>query len=111
LPDIDGIDLRNAALEEAISESAGRSAKIDRALIGHIELKMVERVLQLEPAAADEFLRRIQREFVILTNRIAWFAGNLIVDANLTGEDGAFGPFPAFTKPTVNQCLVQAEHE
>jgi hypothetical protein len=32
------------------------------------------------------------------------------IDANLSGEDGAFGAFAAFAKAAINQSLVEASH-
>jgi hypothetical protein len=36
---------------------------------------------------------------------------NAAVDFYLSGHDGAFGPFAAFTQPAFNQRLIQSLHE
>ena len=44
---IDRVDFRRAALQQAIREAAGRSADIERDLVFHFELEMIERAFQL----------------------------------------------------------------
>jgi hypothetical protein len=71
---------------------------------------MAQRVFQLVAAAADVFFAGVQREGVIRLDGVAGFAGGLGVDADLSGEDGAFGAFAAFAKAAFNQRLVEANH-
>ena len=72
---------------------------------------MGEPMFKLVAATTDEFIPGIYREFVRWTNRVAWFAGGLLVDPDLAGHDGAFGLFTAFTESTLHQRLVQSSHE
>jgi hypothetical protein len=61
-------------------------------------------------AAADVFIAGIEGELVVGLDRIAGFAGGLGIDADLSGEDGAFGAFAAFAKAAFNQGLIKASH-
>jgi hypothetical protein len=47
---------------------------------------------------------------VVSFYRIAGFAGKLLIDSDLAGENGAFGLFPALAESTLNQCLIQSAH-
>jgi hypothetical protein len=71
---------------------------------------MVQGVFQLVAAAADVFFAGIEGKLVIGLDGIAGFAGGLGVDADLSGKNGAFGAFAAFTKAAFNQSLVEASH-
>lgn len=80
-----------AALEEAIGESAGGSTDVDAGPATGIDLKRIERRLELQATAPDEagFLfhaqRRVEREFrTRLENRD-------ITGTHLTGQNEAFG--------------------
>ena len=77
---------------------------------GHVELKMLERVFEFVAAAADVFFAGLEREGVIGFDRVTGFKGGLGVDADLAGEDGAFGFFAAFAKAAFNQRLIEAGH-
>ena len=108
--DVHGINLRRAVLEQAIGEAAGGRAEVERDQPGHVELKMFERVFEFVAAAADVFFAGVEREGVIGPDRVAGFAGGPGVDADLAGEDGAFGLFAAFAKAAFNQRLIEAGH-
>ena len=56
-PDIDGINALGAAQNQNLGKAAGRSADIDADAIRDIELKMIERRRQLDPAAGDVSVR------------------------------------------------------
>jgi hypothetical protein len=73
-------------------------------------MKMVQGLFQLVSAAAYIFIAGIQGKTVIGFDGIAGFAGGLVVDADLSGENGAFGAFTAFAKAAFNQGLVKASH-
>ena len=72
-------------------------------------MKMVEGVFQLVAAAADVFITGIKGKLVIGLDGIAGFAGALGVDADLSGENGAFGALAAFAKAAFNQGLIKAK--
>ncbi len=110
LADVHGKNLGRAVLEQAIGETAGGSAEVDGGESGHVQLEMAEGVFQLVAAAADVFFGGRQCQRVIRLDGIAGFVGALGVDADLSGEDGAFGAFTAFAKAAFHQCLVEASH-
>ena len=67
-------------------------------------------MFELVPAAADEFFRRVQANFVPGFYGITGLARGLGIDADLSGEDGSFGAFAAFAEAAFNQRLVEANH-
>ena len=71
---------------------------------------MDQGVFQLVPAAADVFFPGIKGERVGGFDRVAGLACGLKVDADLAGEDKAFGLFAAFTKAAFNQGMVESDH-
>jgi hypothetical protein len=98
-------------LEQAIGKSARGRAEVERSEAGDVQLKMAQGVFQLVSAAADVFFTRVEGDLVAGFDGIAGFVGGLAVDADLSGEDGAFGAFTAFAKAAFNQRLVEASHE
>jgi hypothetical protein len=74
-------------------------------------MKMVQGVFQFVAAAADVFFARVQGEQIIGFDGVAGFVRGLGVDADLSGENGAFGALAAFAKAAFNQGLVEASHE
>ena len=107
---VHGKNFRRAVLQQTIGESAGGCAQVERGQSGDIQLKMAQGVFQFVAAAADVFIADIEGKLVIGFDGIAGFVGGLGVDADLSGENGAFGAFAAFTKAAFNQCLVEANH-
>ena len=71
---------------------------------------MFQGVFEFVSATADEFFRRVQGNFILNFDGIAGLARGLGIDADLSGEDGAFGAFAAFAKAAFNQCLVESDH-
>ena len=111
LADVHGKNLGRAVLEQAIGEPAGGGAEVERDQAGHVQLKMSQRVFELVAAAADVFFAGVEGEGVVRLDGVAGFAGGLGVDADLAGEDGAFGAFAAFAEAAFDQCLIEASHE
>ncbi len=65
-------------------------------------------MFQLVASAAHIALWNGQFQRVVRAHGIAGFARRLFVDADLAGEDGAFGLFPACTQAASDQGLIQA---
>jgi hypothetical protein len=107
---VNGKNFRRAVLQQTIGESTGGRAQVERRQSGDIQLKMAQGVFQFVAAATDVFFVGVQGEPVIGFDGITWFVRGLGVDANLSGKNGAFGAFAAFTKAAFNQCLVKASH-
>ena len=107
---VHGKNLRRAVLQQTIGESAGGRAQVERRESGDVQLEMAQGVFQFVAATADVFLVRIQGEPVIGFNGVAGFVCGLGIDADLSGENGAFGAFAAFAKAAFNQGLVKASH-
>ena len=62
---------RGAALQEAIGESAGRGADVERMHAGHVDAERLERCFELFAAAADESARRFDGDLVVVANALA----------------------------------------
>jgi hypothetical protein len=108
--DVHGKNFFGAVLQQAISESAGGGAQVESGDSSGLQMKMVEGVFQFVAAAADVFVAGLEDKLVIRLDGIAGFAGGLGVDADLSGEDGAFGAFATFAKAAFNQGLIKASH-
>jgi hypothetical protein len=109
--DVHGKNLCGAVLQQTIGEPAGGCAQVERVHSGDIQMKMIQGMFQFVAAAADVFIAGIKGKLVIRLDGIAGFADGLGVDADLSGEDGAFGALAAFAKAAFNQGLVKASHE
>jgi hypothetical protein len=107
---VHGKNLRRAVLQQTIGESAGGRAQVERRESGDVQLEMAQGVFQFVAAAADVFLVRVQGELVIRFDGVTGFVRGLGIDADLSGENGAFGAFAAFAKAAFNQGLVKASH-
>src|ERR1039457_3211422 len=58
-------------------------------------------------AAADELLRRVQRDDVSGLDGVAGFVGGLAVDAHCAGEDEALGLLPTGGLGAFDEGLIQ----
>src|SRR5438874_7672842 len=76
-PNIDRINLLSAVLQQAIGKPARGSAEINRRQSSHLELKVLERMFQLEASAADKLFLFAERDFVALFDQIARLMGEL----------------------------------
>jgi hypothetical protein len=86
LTDIDGVNPNRAPLQEAIRKSTCGCAKIKRAPTSHIDFEKLERMLEFVTPTADEFFGCDEGQRVAWPDRIARFLGNLVIDADLSGE-------------------------
>jgi hypothetical protein len=68
---------------------------------------MGEGMFEFVTAAADEFLAAVQLHLVARTHRITGLMGQLLVDPDLPGEDGAARLFPAFAQPALHERLIE----
>ena len=110
LADIHGKNFCRAALQQTIRKAAGGGAEVERGEAGDIQLKMNEGVFEFVAAAADVFFRRDQNNFVRGPDGVAGLAGGMAVDADLAGEDGAFGAFAAVAEAAFNERLIKSGH-
>jgi hypothetical protein len=108
--DVHGKNPGRAVLEQAVGKSAGGRPEIERAESANVQLEMAEGVFQLVAATAGVFFGSRQFQRVIRSHIVAGLVRPLGIDANLSGEDGAFGAFAAFAKAAINQSLVEASH-
>ena len=111
LADVHGEDFGGAMLEETISETASGSAEVDGGQAGDIDLKVAEGVFEFEAAATDEFVLADEGKLVVGFDGVAGFTGELAIDVDLAGEDGALGFLAAVTEAALDEGLVQAKHE
>ena len=73
LADVHGKNFRGAVLKQAIGETAGGRAEVERDQSGHVQLKMVQGVFEFVAAAADVFFAGVQGECVIRLDGVAGF--------------------------------------
>ena len=67
VPDVEGDDLPRAALQQHVGEAASRRADVERVPAGDVDAERLERVGQLQAAAADiRMIRRRQGDLGIL---------------------------------------------
>lgn len=111
LAHINCMDLGYASLQQAIREAPGRSANVQGGDAFDFELEALESVFELVTAPADVFFRSNQPELIAGFDRVAGFGGEVVVDPDLAGHDGAFGFFAAFAQAAIHQFLIQATHD
>src|SRR5262245_57859663 len=97
-------------LEEAVSETAGGGAQVHGGLFGDGEAEVLEGVFEFAAAAADIAFGGDQDELVLSTDGIAGFTGEAIIDADLSGEDGALGLLAAFAQAALDQRHIHPLH-
>ena len=110
LADIHGKNFFRAALQQTIRETTRRCAEINRGQASDVQLKMFQRVFEFVSAAADEFIHGVEREFVRGLGIVTGLARGLAIDANLPGENEAFGFFAAVAQAALDESLIEAGH-
>src|SRR5829696_3835024 len=68
---VDREDHRRTALQQAVGESAGRSAGVQAALALDRDAQLIQRVLQLDAASGDELLALLDDELGVLGDQLA----------------------------------------
>src|SRR5258706_16027514 len=101
---------RNSSAGAATNSNTPCSTLIECREAGDVEIKVEQGVFEFVAAPADEFLRRVQGQGVAGFDGVAGLARGLGVDADLSGEDGAFGLFTAVAQAAFHQGLVEANH-
>src|SRR5688572_5886871 len=107
---VEGDDPGGAALEEDVGESAGRGADIERLAAADLYAECVERVRQLEAAAADvRVILADQRHVRLGLDLRARLADDLAVDGDLRGEDQRARAFARRGQSPVGDELIQSD--
>ncbi len=76
----------------------------------HVDAERVERVRELEAAAADVgMIRRDQRDGRVGGDRCARLGGRLTVDADLPGEDQRSRPLARSGEPAFDEQRVEPD--
>ena len=109
LAEVDGEDAFGTALKEAIRKPTRTRAEIDRGHSGWIEREFVERVFELQPAAAHELVLLRQLNRVLLRHRITGLGGGMSVHADGPGHDAALGALAALAQAPRHQRLIQPD--
>src|SRR5436305_14564800 len=107
MADIDRVNFARAALEQAISESSGRSADVRRNLIAHIDLEKIQGPLQFQPAAADKTRSGRSRYHRFRVNQQRGLLRDLLADADLASHDCALRLLTAWIKRALYQNLIE----
>ena len=66
VPGIDRIDASRAALQQAIGKPARRCAHIDADPARGVDLEMIERAFEFQPAAPDVFFGRLDLDWNVV---------------------------------------------
>ena len=86
--DVERDHARRAPAEEDVGEAAGRGADVERKTAGHVDPEPVERVRELDAAASDiRMIRLDQRQIRVRINRRAGFGHDFAIHADETSED------------------------
>ena len=107
--DIDGVDARRAALQQAIGEAAGGGADVEADLARDIDREMIERGFQLESAAADVARLREQFDLARRVDVRAGLVGLLPVDQHLAGQDQRLRFLARFGEAALDHEQIQPE--
>ena len=92
--DVERDDERRAALEEHFGEPTGRGADVERASSFDVDTEDVQRVSELERAAADVgVVGRVHRDVRRRIDLCARFRHHGAVDSHRSGEDDGARPF------------------
>lgn len=106
---IDGGDLSGAALEKAVSESAGGGANVEARASGDVNVPVIERSLKLETAAADVghvFAEEADRG--IGCDGGAGLVNFLFVDKDASSEDEGTGAFATGNEVAIDEQDIDA---
>ena len=102
--DVERDDVARAALQQDVGEAAGGGADIERAAALDVDVERVERVRELDAAAADVgMVGRGQLDAASLADRRAGFRHDVAVDAHLAGENQRARPFARRRQPALDE--------
>ena len=106
--DVERDDARGAALEQDVGEAAGGGADIQRLAAVDGDGERVERVRELQPAAADvRMVWRDQRDVRGRIDLCAGFRVRLAVNADLAGQNQRARPLARRRQPFIDNELVE----
>ncbi len=107
--DIDGVDPGRAALQQAVGEAAGAGAEIGRDKAGNVDTELVERLVELLSATADETGLLFQRDDVGLADVAAGAGLLLVVDEDVAGHDEGLGAGAGLGKAAFDDRVVETD--
>jgi hypothetical protein len=85
--DVERDDMPCAALQEHVGEPAGGRADVQRESTGHVDVKCVERVRELQASASDErMVRRDDDHVRVVGDRCSRFHRGRPIHAHLPGQ-------------------------
>ena len=108
--DVDRDHHHGAALEQAVGEPAGRRADVQAAAPLDLDRELVERVLQLDPAARDELLALLHHQLGVLVDQLARLLHGRSVppEPHPAGAHGRRGGGPRRRQPALGEQGVGA---
>ena len=104
---VESDDLDRAALQQAVDEPAGRSAHVEGAAAGHVEVEGIEGVRQLLPRAGDETGPLAQSQVGIDGDRRAGLVDHYARHLDLAGHDQRSGETARGREASVDKQLVE----
>ena len=111
MADVERDDARGAALQQHVGEAAGGGADVERLAAGDVDAEGVERVRELEPAAADvRVVRRGSATSASASTSVPAFVTDLAVDRDLAGQDQRARPLARRRQAAFDDELIEANH-
>lgn len=107
---IDTDDLRRAALQHTVGESAGGGADVKTNSSCEIDLPMVERGCEFQSAAAD-----VGKGFSLKLNVLVWidekagFGNDGSVDGNVTGGDSLLSAGTGWSESALEEQFIETK--
>ena len=89
MPDVDGVNLCGATLQQAIRKTASGCADIQRNPSLHVDVEMIESAFELQRAPPDIFLRRPHCDRCLWSEKLRWFCRDPSADLNLASHHRA----------------------
>ena len=105
---VHGVHARRAVLQQAVGEAAGGGADVQAQPARHIDAEMIQRRLQLQPAAAHiaSALPATSMRLAAST-RVARLDGFLSVDQHLAGHDESLRFLAGFGQAALDQQTIE----
>src|SRR5690606_10028461 len=106
---VKGVDLGDAALQQAVGEAARGRPGVEGDLSGDLEAEGVERPFELEPAPTDVAGAILDLDGEVLLDFLAGLERTAEpLDAHFPGEDEPLGRFPGITESAPEEELIES---
>src|ERR1700682_608832 len=107
MANVNGVNFRGAALQQAIGKSPRGSADVERDFFPNIDMKKIERPLELQPATPDKSWRGCNRHRRVVRQQLGRFRRDARAHSYLAGHDRALRLFAARKQTSRDQNAVE----